>query len=97
MPFGEDGRITLAAAKGWIARNIQKPNTSESFREARGRKEQALASLRELEFKQKSGKPVDVANVERTWCGVVMIAPAAAWPSDEMCPAHGRGGRGDGL
>ena len=54
------------AAIGEIA-NSPVTGTGESFIEAQRRKECALASLRELEFTQKSGRLVTLEDVERVW------------------------------
>ena len=64
MPTLSNGRIDPVAARQWCANNLRQhapvEREAESFASARTRKENALASLREIELARARGEFVDV-------------------------------------
>jgi hypothetical protein len=70
MPVLPDGRIDPKQADAWIAANIDRregASSSGNLTEARTRKENALAGIRELELKKRKEELLEKSQVAAEW------------------------------
>lgn len=75
LPRRPDGLYDPKVATNWLRQNITGRDgsspASDSLTAARGRKEAALASMRELELKTRRGELIEAADVEREWSAAI--------------------------
>ncbi len=67
MPVRADGLVDPGVADAWIAENIDKSVGTSGLTEARTRKENALAGLRELELRKRQGELLEYSQVKAEW------------------------------